>query len=100
IDLADLLELQYLCLLLGFRGRYNTGRAGELQAFIRQTAEKIRRIRGQSSELSPSWKPDFQAPKVAKHPWTRRLLVIALCCFGLLMTSFVLFKISLYSGAS
>ena len=54
-DLADLLEVHYLCLLLGYRGTLQRRRAGELQAAMQATAEKIRRIRGPLAGLSPSW---------------------------------------------
>src|SRR5438270_9933367 len=54
-DLADLLELHYLCLLLGYRGRYSAGGTGELQSTMQATADKIRRIRGPLADLSPSW---------------------------------------------
>ena len=42
-DLADLLEVYYLCVLLGYRGRYSTG-GGELHSILSATADKIRRI--------------------------------------------------------
>src|SRR3954447_20898605 len=45
-DLADLLEVHYLCLLLGFCGKYRAGNRGELDQIMRATADKIRRIRG------------------------------------------------------
>src|SRR5664279_474323 len=49
-DLADLLEVHYLCLLLGYGGRYSLGGKGELQGITNATGEKIRRIRGVSSD--------------------------------------------------
>jgi type VI secretion system protein ImpK len=50
VDLADLLEVHYLCLLLGFGGRYSIGGKGELQAVTTATGERIRRIRGVSND--------------------------------------------------
>jgi type IV/VI secretion system ImpK/VasF family protein len=47
-DLADLLEVHYLCLLLGYGGRYSIGGKGELQAITTATGDRIRRIRGAS----------------------------------------------------
>ena len=44
-DLADLIEIHYLCLLLGFNGRYSAGNRGELAQIMNLTGEKIRRIR-------------------------------------------------------
>src|SRR5664279_2730327 len=49
-DLADLLEVHYLCLLLGFGGRYSIGNKGDLQSITQATGERIRRIRGVSSD--------------------------------------------------
>src|ERR1039458_119479 len=49
-DLADLLEVHYLCLLLGYGGRYSIGGRGELQAITTSTGERIRRIRGVSND--------------------------------------------------
>ena len=43
-ETADLLEIYYLCLLLGFKGRYAAG--GDLRSVMAATQEKIRRIRG------------------------------------------------------
>jgi type VI secretion system protein ImpK len=99
-ELADLLEVHYLCLLLGFRGRYSTGPGGDLQAFMRSTAEKIRRIRGRAPDLSPSWALPAEAVRPAKDTWTRRFALIALACFVITVALFAVFKISLHSGAS
>src|SRR5580692_6655671 len=43
-DLADLLEVHYLCMLMGFSGRYSAGNRGELSQMMSMTADKIRRI--------------------------------------------------------
>ena len=56
-DLADLIEIHYLCLLLGFGGRYSAGNRGELAQIMNMTGEKIRRIRGRFGALSPAWQP-------------------------------------------
>ena len=39
-ELADLLEIYYLCLLLGFTGRYALGGSGELRSIAMQTGGK------------------------------------------------------------
>src|ERR1700684_1738394 len=43
-ETADLLEVYYLCLLLGFKGRYAAG--GDLRSIMAAIQEKIRRVRG------------------------------------------------------
>jgi type VI secretion system protein ImpK len=71
-DLADLLEVFLLCLMLGFRGRYSGADQGEVQALRSSIQEKITRIRGGHSELSPSWALPVRErrPKV-RDPWIR-----------------------------
>src|SRR6476646_9305065 len=54
-ELADLLEVYYLCVLLGFGGRYSMGNKGDLRSIMDAVGEKIRRIRGYSPDLSPAW---------------------------------------------
>jgi type VI secretion system protein ImpK len=100
VDLADLLEVHYLCLLLGYRGRYSTGGGGELPGIMQQTANKIRRIRGAFSGLSPAWALQAETLRQAKDPWTRRLVVTAIVCLGIAVILFVVFKLSLGSGST
>jgi type VI secretion system protein ImpK len=99
-DLADVLEVHYLCLLLGYRGRYSLGDRGELQAISAATAEKIRRIRGAFAGLSPAWAPPAEKVEAAKDPWARRFLIGAIACFALMVVLFVVYKLVLGSGAS
>lgn len=99
-DLADLLEVYYLCLLLGYTGRYSGSRTGELQAMMVATADKIRRIRGPYGPLSPSWIPPSEAAPNPGDPWVKRLLIAAVVCVVLTVILFITFKVSLGSGAS
>ena len=99
-QLADVLEVHYLCLLLGFSGRYSMGNRGEVQSFMSSTAEKIRRIRGEFAGLSLAWKPPVEQVKAARDPWTRRFLIGAVACFVLTILLFVIYKLALDSGAS
>ena len=45
-ELADLLEVYYLCVLLGYLGKYSIASKGDLRALMGQTEDKIKRIRG------------------------------------------------------
>jgi type VI secretion system protein ImpK len=99
-DLADLLEVHYLCLLLGYGGRYSLGNRGELQSIMAATARKIQRIRGDFAGLSPDWKPSAEQVKVARDPWARRLLYGAVACFAVAVLAFVVYKLVLGTGAS
>ncbi len=100
VDLADTLEVHYLCLLLGYRGRYSVGGKGELQGLMISVANKIRRIRGPAPGLAPAWALPPEPVAVHKDPWLRRLSIAAVACFVLAVLLFVGFKVSLGSGIS
>lgn len=98
--LADVLEVYYLCLLLGFAGRYSISAGGELRGIREAVAEKIRRIRGSDTEFSPSWSPGAQQVRMSQaDPWLRRLKIAAAACFALTLLLLVAFHFSLHSGA-
>jgi type VI secretion system protein ImpK len=100
-ELADVLEVHLLCLLLGFRGRYGMGGLCELRAVIDSIAEKIRRVRGYSPDLSPTWAIPPGAVQVTRSdPWVKRLLWTAVACFVFLILLFGIFTVTLSSGAS
>jgi type VI secretion system protein ImpK len=93
-SLADVLEVYYLCLLLGFAGRYSISAGGELRAIRDAVGEKIRRIRGDSPEFSPSWSPGEQAgPAARSDPWLRRLMITVVACFGLMLLLLLFFVV-------
>jgi type VI secretion system protein ImpK len=99
-DLADVLEVHYLCLLLGFGGRYSVAGRGELPAIKAALAEKIRRIRRAPGGLSPNWAPTGTVTKTSSDPWGKRLMVAAAGCLVVALVLFVVFKFSLNSGVS
>jgi len=98
-ELADLLEVYYLCLLLGFAGRYSVGNRGDLRAIMDATGEKIWRVRGRVPDLSPWWRlPQEAARRVSGDPWARNLGIAAIACAVLMVVLFAIFKLSLGSG--
>jgi type VI secretion system protein ImpK len=100
-ELADLLEVYYLCILLGFAGRYSVGNKGDLRGILDSTGEKIWRVRGRLPDLSPSWRlPQEAARKVGGDPWSRNLGIAAIACFVLVVVLFLIFNSSLGSGIS
>jgi len=100
-ELVDLLEVYYLCVLLGFGGRYSMGNKGDLRAIMDAVADKIRRVRGPSPDLSPMWRLPQEAARTAGgDPWARKLAIAAIACVTLLVVLFVIFKLSLGSGVS
>jgi type VI secretion system protein ImpK len=88
-DLADLIEIHYLCLLLGFSGRYSAGNRGELAQMMNLTGEKIRRIRGHFGPLSPAWQPPTEKAVSQTDPWVKRWGIIAAVCAGVTLLLFV-----------
>jgi len=100
-ELSDLLEVYCLCLLLGFKGRYAAGGAGDLRSMISAVQEKIRRIRGTSSLLSPRGMIPADAVRLAQSdPWVRKLLIGSLAAVTGSVVLFVLFKLLLIYGTS
>jgi len=98
-ETADLLEVYYLCLLLGFKGRYAAG--GDLRSVMAAVQEKIRRIRGLSTILSPRGALPADAVRLAQSdPWLKRMMVGVAVILGLAILLFAVFKIVLISGAS
>jgi type VI secretion system protein ImpK len=54
---ADVVEVYYVCLLLGFKGKYKVYMEDQLQGVIENTATQLRRVgRLQETELSPHWR--------------------------------------------
>jgi len=99
IETADLLEVYYLCLLLGFKGRYAAG--GDLRSIMAAVQEKIGRVRGPSRHLSPRGGIPGDAVRLAQSdPWVRRLGFAAVTTFVLAVVLFVVFKFVLISGSS
>ena len=101
-ELADLLEVYYLCLLLGFAGRYNLGGRGELTGMMQATADKIQRIRQSTATLSPRWAlPQSEHIHAGgSDPMVRGLLIATIGCAVLMIALFVFFKVNLGSGIS
>lgn len=99
-DLADVLEVHYLCLVLGFGGRYSVGNRGELAQIMQMTADKIRRTRGPLGPLSPSWLPPAEAVRTGADPMVRKFGILAVVCAALMILLFVIYKVVLGSGVT
>jgi len=98
-DLADLLEVHYLCLVLGYGGRYSIGGKGELQGITTATGDRIKRIRGASYDPFLQVLNEPEVVKPTEDPWIKKLVVVAAACFVLVLALFVTFKIVLGSSA-
>ena len=99
-DLADLIEIHYLCLLPGFSGRYSAGNRGELAQIMNLTGEKIRRIRGHFGPLSPAWQPPKEKAVSQTDPWVRRWGIVAAVCAAVMLLLFAGYLFGLGSVVS
>jgi type VI secretion system protein ImpK len=101
LQAADLLEIFYLCLLLGYKGRYAVAGGGELAGIMNAVHDKIQRIRGGNGALSPRWAlPAEPVRTVRSDPWVKRLGWASAACLLLALLLFGGFKLGLISGAS
>ena len=64
------------------------------------TGEKIRRIRGRFSGLSPAWQPPKEKAVSLTDPWIRRWGIIAAVCAGVTLLLFVGYLLGLGSVVS
>lgn len=100
-QLADLLEVYYLCILLGFVGKYSVSGRGELKVVTDAIEDKIKRSRAARGEISPGWRPAEQAfVQSGADPWVKKLMWMAAGCAGLAIVLFVVYKMMLGSGLS
>jgi type VI secretion system protein ImpK len=98
-ETADLLEVYYLCLLLGFKGRYAAG--GDLRSIMAAIQEKIRRVRGPAGPLSPRGAIPADAVRIVQSDrWSRVLGNVVLIIAGLALVGFIVSKFVLLSGVS
>jgi len=100
-EVADLLEVYGLCLLLGFKGRYAAGGAGDLRAIQMSLQEKIQRIRGSSGTLSPRGMIPADAVRLVQTDrWVGRLLVAMIATTAFTIVMGIVFKLILLYSAS
>lgn len=65
---ADVVEVYYVCMLLGFKGKHKVYMEDQLQQVIKNTADQLKRVgRLQTLELSPHWRAGDQ-PQVPDPP--------------------------------
>ena len=99
-ETVDVLEVYYLCMLLGYRGRYGSSGEGELRAIMESIKGKTNRVRG-STPLSPAWAlpGDPPLPK-QRDPWLRRMVWVAALTAGVALVTFAASEWTLASGNS
>ena len=100
-DLADVLEIYYLCFLLGYEGRYALAEHEKLEALMDDLRGQIERLRGPQPLLSPEgafpMQPMMAPPPPASpaKPW----MIAAIGCIALAILGWVIFKLLLNSNA-
>jgi type VI secretion system protein ImpK len=100
VEAVDVLEVYYLCMLLGYRGRYGSG-DGELRAIMESIKGKTNRVRGGNLPLSPAWALPGDAPLPKRRdPWLGRLVWITALAAALGIVTFVASQLALGSGNS
>jgi type VI secretion system protein ImpK len=90
---ADLLDIYYLCLVLGYRGRYSVGREKDLKSVIDRVAEKIGRIRGITEPASAALIPPVEAIPSTTDPWLRAIAFAAVTMLLVTIALFTFYKV-------
>jgi type VI secretion system protein ImpK len=98
---ADAIEVYYLCLVLGYKGKYKIYYEDQLKMVIEQVAEALRRAnRLRDGALSPHWRVTDQPEPVMDTGipgWVRTGGAIAICAVILV---YVIFSMWLHSDVS
>ncbi len=97
-ELADILEAYYLCLLLGFSGRYSNHGAGDLQHITDKVGKRIYRLRGERLHWPlPTDIPQETGNIQPRDPWISRLRIAAAVAVVLAVGAFIAYMLSLGS---
>lgn len=98
-EVADVLELHALCLLLGYRGKYAFGDAGEIHGILSRIREKILRIRGPLALARLSEVPDIKFA-ARRDMWVVGLWFTAAALAVCILAAFVIYTVTLGSAVS
>src|SRR5262249_4232482 len=100
-DLADLLEIYYLCFLLGYEGRYGLDEREKLEVLMDDLREQIGRIRGAQPALSPDGAFPLQPPAPVAAPASpiAAWRLAAVICAVLAVVGWGVMKVTLNSSA-
>ena len=83
---ADVLEVYYLCMALGFKGRYQLHDQGRLRIIIEETYAELKRIPGMGvGPLSVHGKPRDQVATEVKSKLPAWVVVVCAAAVGLLI---------------
>ncbi|HXQ72292.1 MAG TPA: type IVB secretion system protein IcmH/DotU [Pyrinomonadaceae bacterium] len=98
---AGVVEVYYLCMLLGFKGQHQIYMEDKLQKLIENTAAQLRRVgRLSEGELSPHWSVTDQ-PEPRRDPGVPLWLKIsAIAVFGLAVLVYIILLLVLRSDVN
>jgi type VI secretion system protein ImpK len=101
-DLAELLEVYYLCLLLGFEGKFAGSSKAELNQLVTNLRDRIGRMIGYDAEFSPDAAVSAEPPRpaIAADPLIKQIRLFALAAFLFALLCLVGFSIQLHLQAS
>jgi len=90
---ADVVEVYYLCLLLGYKGKYKRYYENKLEGVIENVADHLRRTgRLRGGALSPHWKANDQ-PEVKPDPGLSRWVTLGGgVALGFVLLVFIIFS--------
>lgn len=98
---AEAVEVYYLCLLLGFKGRYSIFYEEQLKGVIEKTADQLRAIgRLQAGGLSPHWRQDDQPPLPHDPGLPRWAKLGSVALAALVLLLFLVLKLLVENGAA
>lgn len=96
-EVADALELHAICLLLGYRGKFAFGNAGEIHSILARIRDKIARIRGPLTLASVTAAPPVKTARI-RDAWVTRLAIATLLIALLTLVAFFGYWVVLGSG--
>jgi type VI secretion system protein ImpK len=98
-QLAEVLEVYYLCLLLGYEGKYAGGSKAELQLLMSNLRDRLERLSATSPEFSPDANfPDTAIPTPpAPESIGRQLLLYSAIALIFAVVCFTAFWLDLHS---
>lgn len=93
---AEVVELYYVCLLLGFKGKYKIYLEEQLKSVIAETRDRLRQAgRLNHTELSPHWRADDQPEPPADPGLPLWLKIGSGAAVGLVILAFMILKFML-----
>jgi type VI secretion system protein ImpK len=91
-SLGEILEVYYLCLLLGFRGRYGGSRQDAIHPWIARVRDRLQRLTGEAPPFAPHWAPSgTPLARRAGDPVQRTLLTVLILLLAATAIGYVFF---------